>query len=74
MRMQVTEIEEPGPEDGQELPVVHFRGRARSLDEAWRDNAYSELRGTYFRAGLRRGTNGANSMIPLRYRPVDARG
>ncbi|KAK2932496.1 hypothetical protein FoTM2_006954 [Fusarium oxysporum f. sp. vasinfectum] len=46
MKVNVTSIEEPGPEDGQELPVVHFRGVSRSLDDSFDDNANSNIRGT----------------------------
>ena len=45
MRSYVTAIEPPGPEDGQALPVVHFKGTSRSLDESWDGNAHSDLRG-----------------------------
>ncbi|KAF4503660.1 hypothetical protein FAGAP_106 [Fusarium agapanthi] len=44
MKVNVTSIEEPGPEDGQELPVVHFRGISRSLDDSSDDNANSNIR------------------------------
>ncbi|SPJ85489.1 uncharacterized protein FTOL_11270 [Fusarium torulosum] len=44
MRIHVTSIEPPGPEDGQELPVVHFRGLSRSLDDSFDDNANSDIR------------------------------
>ncbi|KAI0523685.1 hypothetical protein F5B22DRAFT_409150 [Xylaria bambusicola] len=45
MRIFVTSIEKPGPEDGQELPVVHFKGVSRSLDQSFDENADSDLRG-----------------------------
>lgn len=45
MRIHVTSIEAPGPDDGQALPVVHFRGVSRAMDDTWDDNAASELRG-----------------------------
>ncbi|KAF4342215.1 hypothetical protein FBEOM_3857 [Fusarium beomiforme] len=44
MKIQVTSIEEPGPDDGQELPVVNFRGVSRSLDDSFDDNANSNIR------------------------------
>ena len=47
MKIEVTSIEPPGPEDGQALPVVHFHGTSRSLDDAWDHNAHSELRGEH---------------------------
>ncbi|KAL2753791.1 hypothetical protein ACRALDRAFT_2078754, partial [Sodiomyces alcalophilus JCM 7366] len=46
MKLDVTAIEPPGEEDGQDLPVVHFRGISRSLHTSWDDNAGSDLRGT----------------------------
>jgi hypothetical protein len=45
MKARVTKIEAPGPEDGQDLPVVHFRGQSKSLETAWEQDANSELRG-----------------------------
>lgn len=45
MRTRVTSIEAPGPDDGQDLPVVHFRGESRSLEDSWDDNGNSDLRG-----------------------------
>lgn len=45
MKVNVTSVEEPGPEDGQELPVVHFRGVSRSLDDEFDNNANSNIRG-----------------------------
>ncbi|KAI0020949.1 hypothetical protein F4780DRAFT_739541 [Xylariomycetidae sp. FL0641] len=47
MRLEVTRIAPPGPDDGQELPVVHFRGVSRSIDSrSSDDNAHSDIRGT----------------------------
>ncbi|KAI0470164.1 hypothetical protein F4859DRAFT_122402 [Xylaria cf. heliscus] len=46
MRIFVTGVEKPGPEDGQDLPVVHFKGVSRSLDQSFDENADSDLRGT----------------------------
>lgn len=48
MRIFVTAIEKPGPEDGQDLPVVHFKGVSRSLEQSFDENANSGLRGTVF--------------------------
>ncbi|KAI1207948.1 uncharacterized protein F4807DRAFT_160003 [Annulohypoxylon truncatum] len=45
MKIRVTRIEAPGPDDGQELPVVHFEGISRSLDDSYDENANSDLRG-----------------------------
>ena len=46
MKLYVTKIEPPGPEDGQDLPVVHFKGIAGSLDDNGDPNANSEIAGT----------------------------
>lgn len=45
MKVHVTSIEPPGPDDGQALPVVHFKGVSRSLDDSWDENGNSSLRG-----------------------------
>ncbi|KAI1393941.1 uncharacterized protein F4822DRAFT_30698 [Hypoxylon trugodes] len=45
MKLHVTKIEPPGPDDGQELPVVYFEGVSRSLDDSRDENANSDLRG-----------------------------
>ncbi|KAK8090995.1 hypothetical protein PG994_000500 [Apiospora phragmitis] len=45
MRITIDRIEPPGPEDGQDLPVVHFKGVSRSLDDSWDENANSDLTG-----------------------------
>ena len=34
----MTRIEPPGPDDGQDLPVVHFVGVSRSLNDSWDDD------------------------------------
>ncbi|KAJ4418902.1 hypothetical protein N0V82_005251 [Gnomoniopsis sp. IMI 355080] len=44
VKIHVTKIEAPGPEDG-DRPVVHFEGISRSLDSSWDDNANSDIRG-----------------------------
>lgn len=46
MKINVTSVEPPGPEDGQELPVVHFKGASWSLHGGPGDNGTSDLRGT----------------------------
>ncbi|KAI0203774.1 hypothetical protein F4808DRAFT_415702 [Astrocystis sublimbata] len=46
MRIFVTSVEKPGESDGQELPVVHFKGISRSLDQAFDENADSDIRGS----------------------------
>ncbi|KAI1461550.1 hypothetical protein F4805DRAFT_453436 [Annulohypoxylon moriforme] len=43
MKIRATRIEPPGPDDGQELPVVHFEGISRSLDDSYDENANSDL-------------------------------
>ncbi len=48
MEVTVTKIEPPGPEDGQGLPVVHFKGTSRSMHEQWDPNANANLRGQYY--------------------------
>lgn len=45
VKLHVTKIEPPGPEDGQGRPVVHFEGISRSLDSSLDDNANSDIRG-----------------------------
>lgn len=45
MHLEVESIEPPGPDDGQELPVVRVKGVTRSLDDSWDENANSETRG-----------------------------
>jgi hypothetical protein len=45
MKISVTKIEPPGPDDGQDLPVVYFKGVSKSLDDSWDENANSEIRG-----------------------------
>ncbi|KAI1779607.1 hypothetical protein F4818DRAFT_146314 [Hypoxylon cercidicola] len=46
MTVRVTRIEPPGPDDGQALPVCHFEGMSRSLDDSYDENANSALRGS----------------------------
>ena len=46
MEVRTTTIEAPGEDDGQELPVVHFRGTSRSMHASWDPNANSSIRGT----------------------------
>lgn len=45
LRLHVTSIQNPGPDDGQDLPVVHFKGVSRSLDDSFDNNANSNIRG-----------------------------
>lgn len=46
MKINAASVEPPGPEDGQELPVVHFRGASWSLHGGPGDNGTSDLKGT----------------------------
>jgi hypothetical protein len=46
MELHVTKTEEPGPNDGQSLPVVYFEGTSRSMHMQWDPNANSRIRGT----------------------------
>ena len=45
MHLRVTKIEAPGEEDGQDLPVVHFKGISSSLRPSFDPNANSKTRG-----------------------------
>ena len=45
MKIRVTRIEEPGKDDGQDLPVIHFSGTSRSMHSSWDPNANSLLEG-----------------------------
>ncbi|KAM0431842.1 hypothetical protein ACHAPT_005093 [Fusarium lateritium] len=51
LRLQVTSIHKPGPDDGQDLPVVHFKGVSRSLDDSFDHNANSNVRGAFAMKG-----------------------
>ncbi|GKT85292.1 F-box domain-containing protein [Colletotrichum tofieldiae] len=44
MKVHVTDVQPPGENDGQGLPVVHFYGVSRSVDDSWDENANSNLR------------------------------
>lgn len=46
VKLQVTRIEEPGENDGQELPVVHFQGSSNSALPPVDFNANSKICGT----------------------------
>ena len=45
MKIQVTKIEAPGEDDGQQLPVVHFQGKSSSIQPSWDPNANSKIKG-----------------------------
>ena len=46
MNLRVTDVTAPGPFDNPSLPVVHFRGISRSIENQWDPNANSGIRGT----------------------------
>ncbi|KAL8653944.1 MAG: hypothetical protein Q9226_003634 [Calogaya cf. arnoldii] len=46
VKLQVTKIEKPGEDDGQELPVVHFKGNSYSALPPVDANANSKIRGS----------------------------
>jgi len=45
LKIRVTKVAPPGEDDGQALPVVHFKGSSRSMHASWDPNANSTLRG-----------------------------
>ena len=45
MKIQVTKVEAPGEDDGQQLPVVHFQGKSSSIRPSWDPNAHSKIKG-----------------------------
>ena len=45
MKIHVTGIEPPGPDDGQGLPVVHYEGQSRWIDRTFDNDANSDVRG-----------------------------
>lgn len=45
--IQLTKIEEPGPDDNPDLPVVHFQGVSRLAHTFWDPNANSKLTGEF---------------------------
>jgi hypothetical protein len=47
LQLQVVAIEDPGDDDGKDLPVVHFEGTSRSTFMAWDPNANSRIRGKH---------------------------
>lgn len=52
MNLKATKFEQPGPEDGQTLPIVHFVGNSRSMHASWDPNSNSTIRGKYFEISL----------------------
>lgn len=47
MKIQVSKIEQPGEEDGQRLPVVHFIGHSSSMRPSFDPNANSKIKGMF---------------------------
>ncbi len=45
MKIHVTKVEAPGEEDGQRLPVIHFRGTSSATRPHWDPNANSKIKG-----------------------------
>ena len=52
MKIHVTSIERPGPDDGQDLPVVHYEGKSRSMDTSFDYNSDSDIRGKHYHSHL----------------------
>lgn len=47
MEIRATKSEAPGPDDGQDYPVIHFEGISKSsMNTSWDPNANSTIRGT----------------------------
>jgi hypothetical protein len=46
MDIQVTEVSAGGKFDNNELPVVYFSGKSRSVDVSWDPNANSKIKGS----------------------------
>jgi hypothetical protein len=57
LQLRVTAIEEPGEDDGKDLPVVHFQGSSKSTFMAWDPNANSRIRGMFSFSPQRLPTN-----------------
>lgn len=45
LQIHVTKIEPPGPDDGQDLPVVHFMGLSRTVDQSHDENGNTGVLG-----------------------------
>lgn len=73
VKIRVTRIEPPGPEDGQSLPVVHFEGFSKSLDSSLDENANSGLTGevSVKGTGFSRGRHNAQSPSLVLFAPLD---
>ncbi|KAJ2983371.1 hypothetical protein NUW58_g6262 [Xylaria curta] len=70
MHIIVTDIEDPGPEDGQDLPVVNFKGISTAIDQSVDENANSDLRGTVLVRGAE-GTLPTPILLLSRERAID---
>ncbi|KAL0944288.1 uncharacterized protein CTRU02_202175 [Colletotrichum truncatum] len=44
VKVHVTSVQPPGDDDGKDLPVVHFEGISRSIDDTWDANTSSDIR------------------------------
>ena len=53
MKLRITKIQPPGEEDGQRLPVVHFKGTSSSLRPTWDPNAHSKIKGKFLTFSIR---------------------
>lgn len=45
MKLTVTKIKPPGEDEGQALPIVHFKGSSAAVRPPWDPNAVSKIRG-----------------------------
>lgn len=71
VKIRVTRIEPPGPEDGQSLPVVHFEGFSKSLDSSLDENANSGLTGEVSAKGIGSTRGRAKAQPPFPICPLD---
>ncbi|THW10526.1 hypothetical protein D6D25_07586 [Aureobasidium pullulans] len=55
LKLRVSAIEPPGPEDGQDYPVVSFTGTSWSLHASWDANANSQIRERWRSEGIQVG-------------------
>lgn len=46
MYLRINDVTAPGPSDNPALPVVHFKGKSRSIDVQSDPNGTSGIRGT----------------------------
>lgn len=45
MQVHVTEVHDPKPEDAVQMPVVHFEGISRMIDEGMEDTMHNHIHG-----------------------------